>query len=329
MKSNVESLIEKSIACAISAIEIYNKPDFKYREETFSILMINSWELILKAKMIKDSNNNIKVIYIKENIPKKSGGKSKKWKYKTNKRGYNLTLGIERLLEKYENDKNIDRRCLENIVLLNTVRNNAIHLINKDSELASIVYEVGSANLKNYIEFIIENFNKDLSKYNFYLMPISFYNDYEIIDNLKIEDTSFKSKIKKDLLELNSKYKSGPNEKYNIILATKVSFIKGDKNGINTKFINDTGEDAIKVNLTDEEFDMRYPLSYEDLVKILKERYDDFKQDKKFHELNQKYRKNKNNAYQKFLNNKNKNGNSRWQYNSNILNNFDKDYNKK
>ena len=52
MKSNVESLIEKSVACAVSAIEIYNKPDFKYREETFSILMINSWELILKAKII-------------------------------------------------------------------------------------------------------------------------------------------------------------------------------------------------------------------------------------------------------------------------------------
>lgn len=34
MKSNVESLIEKSVACAVSAIEIYNKPDFKYRVYT-------------------------------------------------------------------------------------------------------------------------------------------------------------------------------------------------------------------------------------------------------------------------------------------------------
>ena len=40
MKSNVDAILEKSIACAVSAIEIYNKPDFKYREETFSILMI-------------------------------------------------------------------------------------------------------------------------------------------------------------------------------------------------------------------------------------------------------------------------------------------------
>ena len=329
MKSTVESLIEKSIACAVSAIEIYNKPDFKYREETFSILMINSWKLILKAKKIKDAKNNIKAIYITENIPKKSGGKSKRWRYKLNKKGYNITVGIENLLEYFKSKQCMDIRCIENIELLNTIRNNAIHLINKDSELASIVYEVGSANLKNYIEFIIENFRKDLSKYNFYLMPISFYNDYEIVDNIKIEETTFKSKIKKDLLDLNSKYKSGPNEKYNILLSTKVSFIRGDKNGINTKFLKSQDEDALKVNLTDEEIDLRYPLSYDDMIEILKDRYIDFKRDKRFYDLNREYRANINNAYQKFLNNKTKKGTSRWQYNSNILNNFDKDYTKK
>ena len=329
MKSNVDALLEKSIACAVSAIEIYNKPDFKYREETFSILMINSWELVLKAKKIKESNNNIKVIYIKENIPKKHGGKSKRWKYKVNKKGYNLTMGIENLLIEFEKMPNIDKRCIKSIELLNIIRNNAIHLVNKDRELASIVYEIGSANLKNYIEFVIENFNKDLSKYNFYLMPLSFYNEYEIIDNIKIQDTSFKSKLKTDLLELNSKYKSGPNEKYNILLATKVTFLKGDKNGISTNFIKSIDKDAITVNLTDEEIDIRYPLSYEDLVIKLKERYTDFKQDKKFHELNKEYRKNIDNAYQRFLNNKKKTGSCRWQYSNNILNFFDKNYTKK
>jgi hypothetical protein len=47
-----KALLEKSIASAISAIEVYNKPDFKYREETFSILMINAWELLLKSKIL-------------------------------------------------------------------------------------------------------------------------------------------------------------------------------------------------------------------------------------------------------------------------------------
>ncbi|WP_373874268.1 DUF3644 domain-containing protein [Aeromonas caviae] len=35
-------MLEKSVAAMLSAIEIYNKPDFRYREETFSVLCINS-----------------------------------------------------------------------------------------------------------------------------------------------------------------------------------------------------------------------------------------------------------------------------------------------
>lgn len=37
MKSKSSELLDKSIAAMISAIEIYNKPDFLYRGETFSI----------------------------------------------------------------------------------------------------------------------------------------------------------------------------------------------------------------------------------------------------------------------------------------------------
>ena len=50
MKSRYQQLYEKSVSAMMSAIEIYNKPDFKYREETFAILAINSWELLLKSK---------------------------------------------------------------------------------------------------------------------------------------------------------------------------------------------------------------------------------------------------------------------------------------
>lgn len=62
----------------ISAIEIYNKPDFKYREETFAILAINSWELLLKAKWLKDNDNKIRSLYVFEKTKKKNGELSKK-----------------------------------------------------------------------------------------------------------------------------------------------------------------------------------------------------------------------------------------------------------
>ncbi len=70
-----KSFVDKSIGAALSAIEVYNKPDFKYREETFSILMINSWELLLKAKIIKENKGDLKSIYAMVNKVGKNGNK--------------------------------------------------------------------------------------------------------------------------------------------------------------------------------------------------------------------------------------------------------------
>lgn len=63
MKSKSNELLDKSISAMIAAIEVYNKPDFLYRGETFSILAINSWELLLKAKYLKDNHNKMRSLY--------------------------------------------------------------------------------------------------------------------------------------------------------------------------------------------------------------------------------------------------------------------------
>jgi len=64
MKSRARALLNKSIGAMISAIEVYNKPSFRYREETFSVLAINAWELLLKAKWLKEHGNNVKSLYV-------------------------------------------------------------------------------------------------------------------------------------------------------------------------------------------------------------------------------------------------------------------------
>lgn len=63
-KSKYSLLLEKSIQAVLSAIELYNKPVFSYREESFSILMVNAWELLLKAKKLKDNNGKLTCLYI-------------------------------------------------------------------------------------------------------------------------------------------------------------------------------------------------------------------------------------------------------------------------
>ncbi|WP_020611012.1 DUF3644 domain-containing protein [Sediminispirochaeta bajacaliforniensis] len=46
-------LRENSIQCMLSAIELHNKPNISYRYQTVAILLINSWELILKSYITK------------------------------------------------------------------------------------------------------------------------------------------------------------------------------------------------------------------------------------------------------------------------------------
>ena len=65
-----QSLLDKSISSMLSAIEIYNKPDFKYREETFSILAINAWELLLKARLLQKYSYKMAAIYQLESLLK-------------------------------------------------------------------------------------------------------------------------------------------------------------------------------------------------------------------------------------------------------------------
>ena len=43
------NLLKNSIAAYFAAIEIHNKPNFSYRYETTSLLLMNAWELVLKA----------------------------------------------------------------------------------------------------------------------------------------------------------------------------------------------------------------------------------------------------------------------------------------
>ncbi|MEC4746890.1 DUF3644 domain-containing protein [Methylomicrobium sp. Wu6] len=80
-------MLEKSVAAMLSAIEIYNKPDFKYREETFSVLCINGWELLLKAKVLNLASNKLASLYAMEHKTLKTGKKSSVKRPKKNRSG--------------------------------------------------------------------------------------------------------------------------------------------------------------------------------------------------------------------------------------------------
>jgi len=137
-KAKYKELIEKSISAAVSAIEIYNKPDFKYREESFSILIINAWELLLKAKILKDNKGKLQSIYVQDRKKTKEGEPIKRFYPKRNRCGNPLTLEINGALEKLQMSETLK----ENIRLLIEIRDNSIHFMNKDKFLQKKILEI-------------------------------------------------------------------------------------------------------------------------------------------------------------------------------------------
>ena len=56
-------LLEKSIEAYIMALETINRLSIKYRVEAFTYFICNAWELLLKAKIIEDTNDRRSIFY--------------------------------------------------------------------------------------------------------------------------------------------------------------------------------------------------------------------------------------------------------------------------
>lgn len=170
MKATYQILLDNSLSAAISAIEIYNKPDFKYRNETFVILIINAWELLLKAKILKDNHNNKISLYVK-------GSDNE---YITSRTGNYLTIEITKAMSAVK----LNSTLKENIEHILEIRDTAIHFYNKDT-ISYTIFALGAATLQNYQKIIKQWFSRDLTAYNFYILPLGFnysFKNFSMID---------------------------------------------------------------------------------------------------------------------------------------------------
>jgi hypothetical protein len=331
--SKHECLLKKSVQCALSAIEVYNKPDFKYREECFVILMTNSWELLLKAKILLDNKNNPRSIYLidqNKSLTKKLKPR-KKAVYKKNRCGNFMTIDIFKAIDKINKDNlnnPLDKTLRDNIEILVELRDNAVHFLNECPGLGKKIQEVGTANLKSFLIMVSEWFDFDLSRFNFYLMPLSFYHSFEMESfSINNKDTQIKNLLKyikqKEILNQNENIES-----HNISLKLETKFVRSqNSDGINVKY---SPNPDISVKLDSEKlFENKYPLRYkEELIPKLKDRYKNFKMDKDFYKLKKELELNPNYCGEKFLDNKRKNSPKKKFYNPDIFKEFDKHYQK-
>jgi hypothetical protein len=147
-------LLKNSKSALLAAIEIYNKPSFSYREESFVILLLNAWELLLKAIISKNAES----IY----YPKK-----RKEAYRT--------LSVTDSFAKAEKSfpKNIQALPLRNnLGLLTTYRDNAVHFYN-EPRFGVLIYSLSQTSVINFKDLLLEIFGKNLAEdISWQLMPL-------------------------------------------------------------------------------------------------------------------------------------------------------------
>jgi hypothetical protein len=150
------ALLDHSASAMLAAIEIYNKPQFAYRSECFVILLLNAWELALKALL---SKNRIRIYE-----PKERG-----------KPYITLRLWDTLKFSKGFFPEGIDHRAVSaNIERLNDYRNNAIHFYNEKG-FEVVIYGLAQTSIVNFRDLVSSAFGRDIAaEVNITLLPLSF-----------------------------------------------------------------------------------------------------------------------------------------------------------
>lgn len=153
----------------LAAIEIYNKPRIAYRDEIFVQLLINSWELLLKAII---SRNRYSVHYRKKrNEPRRS-------------------LSFDDCLKVFRNNglwpKGIQVSAVElNLGYLKNYRDQSVHFYG-ESDMSNVVYSLSVASIQTFQKILVEVFGRSLQEsITWELLPLSFRDPRDIISVLK------------------------------------------------------------------------------------------------------------------------------------------------
>lgn len=318
-----KKFIEKSQSALTSAIEIYNKPMFLHRGETFSLLAINAWELLLKAKVLKDNSNALKSIRIYETRNSKKGIKTKKQYIKTNRSGNPLTISLFDAIKKIEaNGTSLSPEIKTNLMALIEIRDNSAHYVTPSAVLSQQIHEISSASIKNFVLLAKSWFRSDLSKYLNITLPLAFLDNVNQIESVTV------SKDEKKLIQFLKELASSSNDSnspYSIAIKLDVKIEKSNLSTA-TKVQISKDPNALEITLTEESIREKYPLSYEELVKKLTKRYIDFKLNKKFHQVKHQLQSNLKFMRRRYLDPSNMKSPKKDFYSVLIIDEFDKHY---
>ena len=321
-QSRSARLLRNAQAALLSAIEVYNKPTFSYREETFAILTINAWELLLKATLLDVSKNNPRCLYVYFAPKTKAGKPYKKLRVKRNRTKNIMTIGLEAAIVRLEKrGTSIPAEVKKNLEALVEVRDNAIHYLNASPRLAQQVLEIGTASVRNFIELGKLWLDLDLSANNLFLMPIGFLPGGSAV---AVTLSSDERKVVEYLAALTDETEDA-GQPYHVSLGVEVSF-KRTSSPTAVPFIYSDAPDAVQVELSEEDIRKRWPWDYDELTERLRARYSDFKVNDKYHKLRKEIASDSQLKNTRYLDPQNPNSSRKDYYSTNILTRFDPQY---
>lgn len=297
MKKQVLFNLKKNAYSAFSsAIEIHNKPNIEYRYENVTILLLNAWELILKAFIRK---------YTRKSIFK----------------DIDYTISIDEAIgitKKYLTEKGLIKKYIayfNNIELLEEYRNSNIHFYNEKG-MDGVMFSLIAKNTLDFNQFCIDFFNDDpIGKSNLTILPIGFklpFNPQQYLSmknpaySSNKEIKSFMDKILFRIKDLNDQnvdeslvigfdvYLSSVKKISNSDLIVAIDQENSDYNvkiGKKVEFSNEKG--AMKVYVSDDDILSNYPLSYEEVWRSCKKKNRNFKKDNQFQKIINSIRDNK------------------------------------
>ena len=300
-KSVTKLLLDSSQSALFAGIEIHNNPHIDYRYPTSVILIINAWELALKAYVYKFINK--KSIYEKD-------------------RKHTISFSKALMLVRDDINKNMKnnqyKAVFENLGLLNDYRCSNVHFI--ESSLDPIIFMLISKAVLNYDQFLRDFFKKDITKDdNLIILPVGFRLPFNPVEYLMRDygqvHNDFVNNVIDTVRELQKE-----NIKDSIVIGFEVytaSVKKIENSDIVAAIDQENGKVALtkSIRITDDPKApaMRLeqsvlPLTYQDIRERVKEKNPDIKFGKVFNTVMKRVKQDKKLCLTNYLDPKRKTG---------------------
>ncbi|MEM2111576.1 MAG: DUF3644 domain-containing protein [Candidatus Bathyarchaeia archaeon] len=319
MKARSKELLDRAIAAMVSAIEVYNKPDFPYRGESFTILATNAWELLLKAKWLNKNKNRLSSLCVRQ------GKGEKKKRIKKTRAGNPITHSIGHLANKLLEIKELDENVRRNLEILEELRDSAIHFYHSNPDFDEKLQEIAIAAVKNFHVATKDWFGEDLSKFNFYIMPLSF------VAPSSQQETIILNKAEQRFLKYLSQHEKQVGEydsPYAVTINMEVKFVRSkEKSAMPIRVTKDPNAPAVR--LTEEDIREKYQWDYKTLTEKCQQRYENFSINQKYHQYRKAFYEDDRYVHIRRLDPANPKSPNKKFFNPSILNEFDKYYRKK